>query len=359
MKLSLAVFFTFASVGLITDLFHPQKDPFYSVLAWCAYNGLTAAAFLLVVMRQPKRTIILMLAVAGSTVLLIRVLPSHPAGARLAPELERRLILDAVFILVAIYAGYMLFLVFIETEGFRHLRAQTELELAERLQTTLVPPLSLQTAGVHIEARSMPSSKMGGDLADALVWGDSVTCYVADVSGHGIAAGVLMGTVKAVVRMALLRGDALDGVLGALQGVLPGLKDPSSYVTMAGLRFTHPTMAEYSTAGHVPILHYRDASHAIDRLAIEQFPVGLIAGVNYRAANTDCGPDDVFLVMTDGIIEVADTRDAEFGMERVEGLLLENACRPLPEIAEIIMGAVAKYGKQMDDQTILLARIRR
>ena len=137
-----------------------------------------------------------------------------------------------------INTGYILFLVFIETEGVKHLRIQTELDLAEQLQTTLVPPVSLRTAYVEVESRSIPSSKMGGDLADTLVSDGSVTCYVADVSGHGIAAGVLMGMVKTAVRMALLRGDQLDGILRSLQGVLPGLKGAKHVCHVcAGLRF--------------------------------------------------------------------------------------------------------------------------
>lgn len=97
--------------------------------------------------------------------------------------------------------GYWVFINFIETEGFRHLRYQTEVELAEQLQSTLVPPILLRTEHLEIAGRSLPSSNMGGDLADTLQSEDSVICDIADVSGHGIAAGVLMGMVKTAVRL--------------------------------------------------------------------------------------------------------------------------------------------------------------
>ncbi len=356
-KLSLAIFFTFASVGFINDLFHPQSSPLNSLLAWSIFDGLSAVAFLLVTMRAPKQIAILSIVVAGGTILLIKFLPSYKRPPMIANDVQRRLILDAAFILVLIYVGYTLFLAFIETEGLRHLRDQAEVELAERLQATLVPPLSLRTAWLEVEARSKPSSKMGGDLADALLSSNSVTCYVADVSGHGIAAGVLMAMVKAAVRMALLRGELLEGVLRSLHAVLPGIKDPSSYVTLAGLRFAEPNVVEYSTAGHVPILHYRHKTHTTGRLAVEQFPIGMFPVTEYRAAVTECGRDDVFAMLTDGIVEVANSRDEEFGLERVEQLLLENAARPLSEIAEMIIRGANGHGQQTDDQTILLARI--
>jgi serine phosphatase RsbU (regulator of sigma subunit) len=62
-------------------------------------------------------------------------------------------------------------------------------------------------------------------------------------------------------------------------------------------------------------------------------------------------------MLTDGIVEVTNAGDEEFGLERVERLLLENATRPLADIAAMIIGAATKHGRQMDDQTILLARI--
>jgi hypothetical protein len=356
-KLSLAIFFTFASVGFVVDLFHPEGDPLSSLAIWSIFDALSAVGFLLVIMRRPKGLAFFVPAVIAGAVLLFLFLPSHRSMPSIPDALRRRLILDAVLIMGLIYVGYSLFVMFIETEGFKHLRNQAEVDLAERLQATLVPPLSLRTEWLEVEARSTPSSQMGGDLADALISGDSVTCYVADVSGHGIAAGVLMGMVKTAVRMALLRGDALDGLLRSLHGVLPGLKEPTAYVTVAGLRFRGPRVAEYATAGHLPILHYRHTTRTTDRLSIEQFPIGMIASADYRAATAPCEHDDIFVMLTDGIVEVTNARDEEFGSERIEELLSRNALRPLSEIADIILRSTSAHGPQTDDQTILLARI--
>ncbi len=356
-KLSFAVFFTFASIGFVVDLFHPDSEPLTSLVVWSIFDGGCAVAFLLVGTRHPRRLALLVPAVIAGVVVLFLFLPSYKGLPAISDVLRRRLILDAVLIVALIYVGYSLFLVFIENEGFRHLRDQAEVDLAERLQATLVPPLSLRTGWLEIEARSIPSSQMGGDLADALISEDSATCYIADVSGHGIAAGVLMGMVKTAVRMSLLRGEDLGGILRSLHGVLPGLKEPNAYVTVAGLRLHGPRLAEYATAGHLPILHYRQKTREIERLSVEQFPIALIAWADYTAATTECGCGDIFVMLTDGIIEATDTSDEEFGWERIERLLLENAARPLAEIANIMLDASAAHGPQLDDQTILLARV--
>lgn len=168
-KLSLAIFFTFASVGFVVDLFHPDSEPLFSLVVWSIFDGLCAVAFLLVTLRQPRRLALLIPAVIAGVVILFFFLPSYRGIPSISNVLQRRLILDAVLILALIYVGYSLFLMFIETEGFRHLRDQAEIDLAERLQATLVPPLSLKMPWLEVEARSIPSSRMGGDLADALI----------------------------------------------------------------------------------------------------------------------------------------------------------------------------------------------
>ncbi len=65
---------------------------------------------------------------------------------------------------------------------------------------------------------------------------------------------------------------------------------------------------------------------------------------------------DLLLVATDGIIEVCSKKDVEFGIEALESLLVEQAERPLPEIAASILAAILLHGKQQDDQTLLLVR---
>ena len=61
--------------------------------------------------------------------------------------------------------------------------------------------------------------------------------------------------------------------------------------------------------------------------------------------------------MTDGLTETVDQGEEDFGLERLEHLLVENAGRPLPEIFDFVLSAVDRYGVQQDDRTLLLVRI--
>ena len=114
-------------------------------------------------------------------VMLPRIASSLPSNkALMGPGFEYvrwRLKMDGLLVSVSAGLGYTALLLFVGTQGVRHVRVRTELELAEQLQQTLAPPLADSNAGYEIQGRSMPSSQMGGDLLDAVNDGDALTCY--------------------------------------------------------------------------------------------------------------------------------------------------------------------------------------
>ena len=69
------------------------------------------------------------------------------------------------------------------------------------------------------------------------------------------------------------------------------------------------------------------------------------------------GSGDIFALVTDGLIETLNQEDEEFGLQRLEHLLLQNATRPLPEIFDALIAAVSAFGPQNDDRTVLLVRM--
>jgi serine phosphatase RsbU (regulator of sigma subunit) len=272
--------------------------------------------------------------------------------------MHRRVVFDAIGILVGTTVGYRLLVDFIRTEGFATIRMQTELALAHGIQATLVPTLSLQVDRFEVYGKSIPSTEMGGDLIDAVERDGTLLAYVADISGHGLAAGQLMGMLKTAVRISLEFRQGPVAVLESADRVLPAVKEANMYATLALLYFDGSSEAEYSLAGHPPILHYRAPTGDIARLAMDQFPLGLMPGGRYSSQRVSYSPRDLFLMMTDGISEVPNKNDEEFGLDRLDQLLRENAAQPLPQLWELIMGVVKRHGVQQDDQTLLLLRVR-
>jgi hypothetical protein len=103
-------------------------------------------------------------------------------------------------------------------------RMETELSLAHGIQAALVPPLSFRTRSFEVYGKSIASKVMGGDLIDVVESDGSLLAYVADVSGHGLAAGQLMGMLKATMRVSLQFHQRPVALLEGADRVLPALK---------------------------------------------------------------------------------------------------------------------------------------
>lgn len=273
--------------------------------------------------------------------------------------LKVRVLFDAIGIFISVGLGFRLLLSFVSKEGLANVRMQTELSLAHGIQATLVPDLSLQTARFEVYGKSIPSTEMGGDLIDIIENDDgSLLAYVADISGHGLAAGQLMGMLKIAMRLSLqLRQQPVD-LLESADRVLPAVKEADMYATLALLYFDGSPQAEYALAGHPPILHYRHGSGDTARLAMEQFPLGLIPGGRYASQRVRYSAGDMFLLLTDGITEVVNERDEEFGLARLERLLSLYAAQPLSQIWKLVLAELKQHGAQQDDQSFLLLRVR-
>lgn len=357
MKLLLAgIFLLSSAAGFCFDLLQLHTLRVGRGFYWPILAGASATAILAAVVKRVRLLPVLYLAIFGLGWLGYRAsLGKTPVPVQDA--LNRRVVFDAIGILVGIGFGSRLLTLFAGTEGLVHMRMQTELSLAHSIQATLVPTVSFQNSRFEVYGRSIPSTEMGGDLIDVIANDGSLLVYVADVSGHGLAAGQLMGMLKTAMRLAVQFRQTPVALLESADRVLPDLKVPDMYATLALLRFDGLAEVEYSLAGHVPILHYRDRSRDTARLSMEQFPLGLIPGGCYLSQRVAYSSRDLFLMLTDGVSEVPNEKDEEFGLTRLAQLLVQFASQPLPEIWELIMKEVRQHGKQQDDQTLLLVRV--
>jgi hypothetical protein len=343
--------------GFAIDLLLLNYQPLARGFFWPVYSGTLATVTLVARMKRQRRLVpVLLLVTLAGLWLGVRISFHSPAPQDIE-ALKRRVVFDAIGILVGTILGYRLLLDFIRIEGVATVRMQTELALAHGIQATLVPTLSFRVDHLEVYGKSIPSTEMGGDLIDVVERDGTLLAYVADISGHGLAAGQLMGMLKTAIRVCLQFRQEPVAMLESADRVLPAVKQANMYATLALLYFDGSSEVEYSLAGHPPILHYRAPTGEIARLAMEQFPLGLIPGGRYTSQRVTYSPQDLFLMMTDGISEVPNASDEEFGLDRLELLLRNNAGRPLPQLWELIMGEVKRHGVQQDDQTLLLLRV--
>jgi len=353
-KLFAAVFFVLAGVPFFIDTLSSRSYPLVALITISAVTGVLHVLVIMSELRRPRWMVLPILLTAAVYWSLAKL----PKISEPPPVREQRLILDASCLMVAMLLGYRLFLNFANTEGIAHIQLETELALAHRLQKTLVPTFSYRGTALEAYGQTIPSAEVGGDLVDLVADPQQgIFAYLADVSGHGIPAGVLMGMVKSSVRQGLLARFSMPALLDSVNAVLPSVKEPDMFVTFAALRFDTSGTAEFTLAGHPPLLHFSQAAQRVSRRTMIQYPLGLMSAGGYVTEHAQFGPGDIFALVTDGLIETLNQKDEEFGLQRLEHLLLQNAARPLPEIFDALIAAVSAFGPQKDDRTVLLVRI--
>jgi serine phosphatase RsbU (regulator of sigma subunit) len=360
-----AVLTLFSTFGFYGDLMSGGRTPYLVVLMSVVWSGFTAALWVAVLFRLPVVFLALPIALSTSSPWIMTSMASwfmRSFHLKQVPPLAG-IEFSATGTMIAILFSYALFIIFMRREGKESFKLKNELELAHGIQQTLVPPFTLRTARFEVYGISKPSDKVGGDLVDALALpGGDAIAYLGDIAGHGLQAGILMGMLKTAARTALLDAGerepsrTLPVLLDRLNTVLPNVKEPHMYATFTSFRLGTDGSVYYAMAASPPILHWHANGLALSKVEEEQFPLGLLEVNGFDGQRLEMERGDLLVVATDGILEVCDKREEEFGVERLEQTIEAHAGAALPDLGAKILEAARAFGKQVDDQTILVIR---
>lgn len=346
-----AIFFLFSGIGFIIDLLSGGSYSELLLFINVFYSGIVAVFYVYSFTKNLKFlpfTIFFQI-VAGINIW------TETNQVQIS-EFPQRAFYDAIGILVTMLLGYILLVVFINKEGIRNLRIQAEMTLAQELHSNLVPKIEIVNNRFEIFGISNPTDEVGGDLIDVFENETTHTCYIADVSGHGVAAGSMMGMFKSTIRVLLNKDESLSSILTETSKTMYNLKKKNMFLTCAFLKFNTNNTVEYSTAGHLPILKLANDSNNFDELAIKQIPIAATKDFNYTTNSTVFNKNDLFVLVTDGITETVNKKNEFFDMENVKQTILNNRNDELSNIYEKLNNKLASYGNQTDDQSILLVR---
>jgi hypothetical protein len=270
-------------------------------------------------------------------------------------RLHSRLSFDGFAIMVVVALGYACFVYVTITEGRRYFRAHAEIELATEIHRVLVPAIDTKIGGYEFYGRSSPSGEVGGDLIDLAGAEDKWVAYVADVSGHGVAPGVVMGMAKSAARMLLSSGDDTGHLLPRLNEVLYPLKKPDMFVTFCFLARNGDGL-RVGLAGHPAILHFSARTNEVQQLECPNMPLGILPSGDFLSSGVRAEPGDVFALYTDGLLEPANAAGEEFGLARLQTEFQKHGKEPLEAICRSLHESVARHGAQFDDQSLFLIR---
>jgi sigma-B regulation protein RsbU (phosphoserine phosphatase) len=225
-------------------------------------------------------------------------------------------------------------------------RVSSELEIARNVQQKLFPHQSRRLAGIDYAGQCVPAREVSGDYYDFLEIGTNGLGFVlADVSGKGVAAALLMANLQACFRSqtqeALLHPATM---LGAVNKLFYESTPPEHFAT---LFFGHyddlNKRLRYANCGHLPPVLLR-ADGTVERLS----PTATVLGV---FSNWTC---DTLVLFTDGVTEAGIESNEEFGEDGVLAVVRANQGDNAEGLVNAIVGAVA--GDKEDDITVVVVR---
>jgi sigma-B regulation protein RsbU (phosphoserine phosphatase) len=247
-----------------------------------------------------------------------------------------------------------------------------DIALASDVQRRLLPDAPPRSECVDFAAASVPARRIGGDYYDFVeLRGREIGVALADVSGKGVAAALIMSVVQASLRIISSEdGIAPPRLVARMNEFVYRSTPASKYVTFFYAQLDgQRRLLRYVNAGHnAPYLLRAgrrstadSASPDIEQLSVGGTVVGMFPEVAYEEATVELYPGDVLLVFTDGVPEAHNAENEEFGEERLQQLLRQAAHLPAHEIGARISAEMKNWirdAEQYDDLTYIVMKVR-
>ena len=234
-----------------------------------------------------------------------------------------------------------------------------DLERAREIQQSYLPAQSLVTDRYEIYGYNQSSALVGGDYFDYFTREKAIQCILADASGHGLSAALIMSSFRASLRSELQRGSEFAGLFSVLNQSVHSGGSIAQYLT--GVFFDLDEASgrlRYVNAGHYePAVVGSDGSTG--RLSGGGPPLGMFKNSKYPTGAAKVESGDLLVLFTDGLTDLRNQSDEFFGEERILDSVASNRHAPLREIAKVVLAegmAFSATPHPEDDLTLLLFR---
>ena len=248
------------------------------------------------------------------------------------------------------------------SEELEKQKMEEDLEIARDIQNNLLPHSLPKYPRFDIAAYNIASKQVGGDFYDVIPLDDKSFCVaIADVSGKGVPAALLMANLQAFLKILCKHGMSLNEATALINDLVTENTMDGKFITFFwGVLNDHDLTLNYVNAGHNPPLLIRN------KKIIKLDKGGIILGVMktfvpYESPTISLEKDDLIVLFTDGITEAMNKEGQEFSDEKLEELVLKYSDLNASEISEIIRNSVQEHAfgtVQSDDITLLVVKVK-
>ena len=271
-----------------------------------------------------------------------------------------------VFKSIAEQSAFALYNAIIYSEANEKKRLDHDLEIARDIQRVLLPAEPPSVNGFEISGINVPARQVSGDYFDYIkVDEERLGVAIADVSGKGVPASLIMAICRSVLRSQAAQNPSPADVLRKVNRQLyPDIKE-DMFISMAYLILDHArNSVTLARAGHDAPLLYKRASRTVTPLKPPGMVVGIDSGNVFDRITGDfpvpLERDDCLVLYTDGVTEAIDTDGNEFGVERTMQSVRASADNGAPAIIARLIDDLRNFvGSQPQNDDITLIAIRK
>ena len=239
-------------------------------------------------------------------------------------------------------------------------RLEGQLEVARQVQLELLPAQDPQLPGYDISAYNFPTEEVSGDYYDWVpIYDDQIGIVIADVSGKGVPAAILMAFLRASLRAATHIGYATHISMAKVNFLLWESIESNQFVTaFYGILDAQKGTLAYSNAGHNPplLVNAEGKGKYIDR---GEQPLGMFRETRYHEYHLEFEPGDVLVLYTDGATEASSPSGEEFGRERLAEAVKRAYDRPAREMIASLQMEILEWTDNVgsnDDVTFFVIK---
>ncbi|MFL6246205.1 MAG: PP2C family protein-serine/threonine phosphatase [Thermoanaerobaculia bacterium] len=196
-----------------------------------------------------------------------------------------------------------------------------DLQIARRVQEALVPQRAFTSPRIEIRSAYIPSEVLSGDFYDYFTVDDFMYLFVADVSGHGLPAAILVSLLKSYIHTEAANDKSLAEFMARLNDFLFSVSLPTQFATAALFRVDAGRELVYSNAAHPPFLLHQRSSGKTILLEQPSNLLGAMPNMAFEEHSISVSPGDTLFVYTDGLTDRVNRSGDFYSIDRVAEVL--------------------------------------
>ncbi len=266
--------------------------------------------------------------------------------------------------IIAAQSGQLIRNLQLQQETREKERMALELATARKIQQDLLPKIMPEISNLEIASFFNPADEVGGDYFDFLfLENNQLGIVMADVSGHGASAAMIMTMVKGILHSIFQHSPTVDQALSQVNKIVLGAAPPDTFVTMA-LMVYDPALRtlEFSNAGHNPPLYYQHQDGSVNTLELPGCALNCLPDASYSTERIALQDEDFVFLYTDGLSEATDRSLQMFGYERLKSTLNNKGDLSAGQIVDHVRKELASFcgdTKQADDIAMIALKARK